>query len=326
MSVVNSQPLVSIIIPTYNRAQLIGKTLDSVLAQTYENWECIVVDDGSTVDTEKLLNSYIDKDSRFQYYKRPDTYLIGGNGARNYGLSISKGEYINWFDDDDLMESNKLEVQLSLLHQTTFDYNICQTMLYDIINNKELGLRASHIVSNQIFQDYIGFKIFWLTQAPLWKRSFLEKYNLKFNEDLKQSQDYDFHMRVLAISENYSFTEKALVKIYCHAGNTSNSLVENEQKLRSNLYVKDEIFKRFGNRIDLETKRLVYNHLLEIYSQVVYTRSLKKAMIVFPFLLNHVSEIKLSFFKRISVFFKLLTGSFLYLTLKKGYSFLKIKI
>ena len=90
--------------------------------------------------------------------------------------------------------------------------------------------------------------------------------------------------------------------------------------------VKDEIFKRFGNRIDLETKRLVYNHLLEIYSQVVYTRSLKKAMIVFPFLLNHVSEIKLSFFKRISVFFKLLTGSFLYLTLKKGYSFLKIKI
>ncbi|WP_405569737.1 glycosyltransferase family 2 protein [Winogradskyella sp. Asnod2-B02-A] len=326
MSVVNSQPLVSIIIPTYNRAQLIGKTLDSVLAQTYKNWECIIVDDGSTDNTENLLNSYIDKDVRFQYYKRPDTYAIGGNGARNYGLSISKGEYINWFDDDDAMEPNKLEVQLSLLHQTNFDYNICQTMLYDIDNDKELGLRASHIVSNQIFQDYIRFKIFWLTQAPLWKRSFLETYNLKFNEDLKQSQDYDFHMRVLAISENYSFTEKPLVKVYCHAGNMSNSLVENEQKLKSNLFVKDEIFKRFGKKIDLETKRSVYNNLLELFSQVVYTRSLKKTMIVFPYLLKHISEIKLPFFKRISVFLKLLFGSFLYLTLKKGYSYLKIKI
>ncbi len=76
------QPLVSIIIPTYNRAHLIGETLDSVLAQTYTNWECIVVDDGSTDATDELMAKYCAKDARIRYYHRPDLHLSGGNGAR----------------------------------------------------------------------------------------------------------------------------------------------------------------------------------------------------------------------------------------------------
>ena len=64
-------PLVSIIILTYNRAHLIGETLDSVLAQTYTHWECIVVDDGSTDATDEVLATYVEKDSRFQYHHRP---------------------------------------------------------------------------------------------------------------------------------------------------------------------------------------------------------------------------------------------------------------
>jgi glycosyltransferase involved in cell wall biosynthesis len=94
----NDSPLVSIIIPTYNRAHLIGETLDSVLAQTYQNWECIVVDDGSSDNTDKVVGKYVQKDSRFKYYHRPDEHLPGGNGARNYGFKMSKGEYVNWFD------------------------------------------------------------------------------------------------------------------------------------------------------------------------------------------------------------------------------------
>src|SRR5690606_29007556 len=93
----------SIIIPTFNRAHLIGETLDSVLAQTYQNWECLVVDDGSTDGTDALMAEYVAKDSRFHYHKRPDTHLPGGNGARNYGFEESKGAYIQWFDDDDVM-------------------------------------------------------------------------------------------------------------------------------------------------------------------------------------------------------------------------------
>ena len=109
--------LVSIVIPTYNRAHLIGETLDSVLEQTYTNWECIVVDDGSADDTETVVMDYVNRDTRFQFHKRPEKYKSGGNGARNYGFDVSKGEYVNWFDSDDLMLPDAIQSKLDAFEE-----------------------------------------------------------------------------------------------------------------------------------------------------------------------------------------------------------------
>ena len=97
------QKTVSIIIPTFNRGCLLEETLQSILKQTYTKWECIIVDDGSTDNTEKIVEKYIKSDSRIQYYKRPETRKKGANSCRNYGFKLAKGEYINWFDSDDEM-------------------------------------------------------------------------------------------------------------------------------------------------------------------------------------------------------------------------------
>ena len=105
--------LVSIIMPTYNRAHLIGQTLDSVLAQTYPNWECIIVDDWSTDTSDEVVGEYVKKDSRFQYYQRPKDRKKGPNSCRNYGLELSKGEFVKWFDSDDIMHPKFLENKLS---------------------------------------------------------------------------------------------------------------------------------------------------------------------------------------------------------------------
>ena len=86
-----SNPLVSIIIPTYNRAHLLEETLNSIVKQTYSNWECLIVDDGSKDDTDNFMESFIKKDKRFQYHKRPKNSPKGGNAARNYGFQLSKG-------------------------------------------------------------------------------------------------------------------------------------------------------------------------------------------------------------------------------------------
>jgi glycosyltransferase involved in cell wall biosynthesis len=96
-------PLISIIIPTYNRAQVISKTLESIIAQTFTDWECIIVDDGSTDNTEEVIDNYIKKDSRFRYFKRPQDRIKGPNSCRNFGFELSKGSWINWFDSDDLL-------------------------------------------------------------------------------------------------------------------------------------------------------------------------------------------------------------------------------
>src|SRR5690554_2207297 len=120
------QPLVSIIIPTFNRAHLIGETLDSVIAQTYQNWECIVVDDGSTDHTAEIMANYLAKDSRFQYHHRPKNRPAGGNAARNFGFGVSKGEYINWLDSDDLFLPDKLSVQMEYMLHHKVEVHVCQ--------------------------------------------------------------------------------------------------------------------------------------------------------------------------------------------------------
>ena len=108
-------PLISIIIPTYNRAHLISETLDSVLEQTYANWECLIVDDGSTDKTKEVVREYVDKDDRFRFYTRPIKKRKGPNSCRNYGFEKSKGTYVNWFDSDDLYLSNALESYVGCL-------------------------------------------------------------------------------------------------------------------------------------------------------------------------------------------------------------------
>lgn len=218
------QPLVSIIIPTYNRAHLIGETLDSVLAQTYTNWECVVVDDGSTDETEALLKIYIDKDSRFQYHKRPDTHLQGGNGARNYGFDISSGEYVNWFDSDDIMHSSKLDIQVSALIEGDFNFCVCQTMVFEETIDNCLRLRHARITSENLFRDFVKTEIRWLTQAPLWKRQFLCSFEELFDETLKAGQDWEFHCRVLSINDEYLAIDTPLVFIRKHENNISNDL------------------------------------------------------------------------------------------------------
>ena len=145
--------LISIIIPTYNRGHLINKTLDSIIAQTYTNWECIVVDDGSYDNTDQVLLKYCKKDNRFQYHLRPKERLRGGNAARNYGFELSRGEYINWFDSDDLMDSFHLEKHLKNLLNKKNDASISLAVkfkhnLSNISNNfSEVKLEGNKILN-----------------------------------------------------------------------------------------------------------------------------------------------------------------------------------
>ena len=106
--------LCSIIIPTFNREYLLQYTLDSILNQTYINWECILVDDGSTDDTLGVIKKYLFIDSRFKFYKRPFYIKKGANSCRNFGFSKISGEFIQWFDSDDIMPLNSIEDRINV--------------------------------------------------------------------------------------------------------------------------------------------------------------------------------------------------------------------
>ena len=127
--------LVSIIIPTYNRAHLIGETLESILAQTYTQWECIIVDDGSTDDTVKVVASYVAKDNRFRLFKRPHTRLKEANACRNIGIENATGDYVFFFDSDDLLTPDHIEVKVRALQNNSVDYVITRTKFFNTEDN-----------------------------------------------------------------------------------------------------------------------------------------------------------------------------------------------
>ncbi len=318
-----NSPLVSIIIPTYNRAHLIGETLDSVLAQTYTNWECIVVDDSSTDETGKLLASYCEKDARFQYHIRPADRPKGANACRNYGFELSKGEYVNWFDSDDLMMEEKLKAQISALHNSKHDYTICQTIMFDTQNNNDLGFRAPNLISENIFEDYILAKIFWLTGAPLWKKQFLKKNKLIFDEELQQAQDYDFHMRVLDVSENYLPIDKPYVLFKYHDENMSNSTTDSIEKVLSNAKVNNNIIKNYHSKLGYQILNNKYKNLLLLYIFTARKKEVLKLKIIFKYLIFNLKSINVSYMDKFKLLVKLSFSYFFYLIFFKGERFLK---
>ncbi|WP_169313459.1 glycosyltransferase family 2 protein [Aequorivita sublithincola] len=210
------KPLVSIIIPTYNRAHLIGETLDSVLAQTYQNWECIVVDDWSTDNTDDVLAGYMAKDARFQYHHRPKGRLQGGNAARNYGFELSKGDYIAFLDSDDLFHKMALSIKIGLISVYKSDVVISQhTILLTELRIDEK--RSPIIIENSTFD--IGFILSRntiITSDPLINRQLLE--TVRFDEHLKRFQDHEFFIRLFRQNLNLCLIQD---KLYFHRPNNN---------------------------------------------------------------------------------------------------------
>lgn len=193
------QPLVSIIIPTYNRAHLIGETLDSVLAQTYINWECIVVDDGSTDGTSELMEAYCAKDLRFQYHHRPKDRLPGGNAARNYGVELSNGRFLIFLDSDDLLSKSCLKSRVQTMKEhKELDFAVFTTRRFRGSISENLGVANIDPVTQTTkayLNAFLMYEFPWTIMSVIWSRSVLGRYS--FNEYLFRLQDVDFHIRVL---------------------------------------------------------------------------------------------------------------------------------
>lgn len=197
--------LVTILLTTYNRAYLISETLESIRAQTYQNWECIIIDDHSTDNTEVyLLDNYISKDHRFSYYKKDLTcYKKGLGGSRNQSLDLAsqrKAEYIQFFDDDDIMHPQKLELQLlPFFKDKTLDMTLCMYRTFDkkLIYNFNLDASddgSCNIISNNLFWDFYYSKINLNSLGPIWKLSSIKGF--KFDEDLVTGEERDFYLRI----------------------------------------------------------------------------------------------------------------------------------
>src|SRR5690606_480254 len=181
--------LISIIIPSYNRANLIGETLDSIIAQSCTQWECLVVDDGSTDATNIVIAEYAQKDKRIKLFKRPDTKPKGANACRNIGLQEAQGDYVVFFDSDDLMSENHLEVKANAIQKFNCDYVITKTQYFNYSNESiERNYQFDKFAITPF--NYVTQKINWLTYDILIKKSLAK--SICFNENLQSGQEYNY--------------------------------------------------------------------------------------------------------------------------------------
>jgi glycosyltransferase involved in cell wall biosynthesis len=213
--------LFSIIVPTYNRAHLLSKTINSILSQTYTNFEIIIVDDGSTDNTEELVQSMLS--DKISYYKKQNGERAA---ARNYGSLQAKGDYINWFDSDDLMLPNHLHESAELvrkLHQYESGKVIKVYNLPKDISG--LLYKGNHIAN-----------------SPVIVRKDIALANL-FNEDrdLSGSEDYELWLRIGSKYKIYA-SDKITVAI-----------IQHDQRSMTTMSDPTQLINRFTKFIDYST-------------------------------------------------------------------------
>ncbi|GER59698.1 hypothetical protein ULMA_18060 [Patiriisocius marinus] len=239
----NNKPIISIIIPTFNRGNVLAETLKSFQEQTYINWECLLVDDGSTDQTVQVIKDFVKKDLRFQLHSRPVNRPKGANACRNYGFEISKGDFVNWFDSDDLATPTFLEQRLELLQKdASLDMAACYaTYFYEDDTPSKKQKKLKNLTDNQI-ENYLLHGFSFYTGIPLWRKSYLLKQAETFDESLQRSQERDFHFRLLFKGLNYKYcNENLLLKRTGNESITTNSaknLIANTSvfKVRQKVY------------------------------------------------------------------------------------------
>ena len=208
-------PLVSVIIPTYNRGWILKETLNSVLAQDFTNFELIVVDDGSTDNTQDILNSYKENIIVLQQNNK------GVSAARNMGITSASGRFIAFLDSDDLWLPKKLSIQVDFFNANT-DALICQTEEIWVRNGIRVNPKKRHKkLSGNIFEPSL-YLCLVSPSAVMIRHSLFEKTGM-FNETLPACEDYDMWLRVSCRDPVYLIDIPLIIKRGGHSDQLSKS-------------------------------------------------------------------------------------------------------
>ena len=221
-------PEVSIIIPTYNRANFLIQSIQSVLNQTFTDFELIVVDDGSIDDTKKIVWKFVKKDKRIKYIYQENS---GGTaGPRNTGIKYSAGNYLAFLDSDDQWLPEKLEEQVSFLKKSKDEklgFIGCGALAIkkeneEIIAKYELPLSYRGNIFNKILK-----KNFILTPSGIILKKEILKTIGNFDENFKMITDWDLWIRI-SKNYNFDFINKPLFKYYVHNANITKTISQKE--------------------------------------------------------------------------------------------------
>jgi glycosyltransferase involved in cell wall biosynthesis len=229
-------PLVSVILPTYNREGYLRRSIDSVIKQTYLNWELIIWDDGSTDDTEEVVKSYNNPKIKYYFEENRGAYY-----ARNKSIIISKGEYLAFLDSDDEWTDEKLVTQVDvLITHPAIDFIFSDFYNINLISNEKsaafekclsaMKLLEVEQVSDNLFIIRGGFleglsvDNFIATDTVVMRRGVLERTGY-FHEGIRSSEDFELWWRMGLAGVSFAYINKVYLTRYKYPGSLSSPSV-----------------------------------------------------------------------------------------------------
>ena len=192
---------VSIIMPSFNKAKYISESINSVINQTYTNWELIIVDDYSNDDSQELINSFASKFDNIKTHFNLENR--GANYCRNIGLERAHGNYIIFLDADDFLAKDCLKNRILKIENTNFDFCVFTMQVFF----KKVGDSISIWKPNSLkpLNDFLFHKLPWQTMQPIWKTDFIRSIG-GFNQAFGRMQDVELHTRAL-LTDNVLFKQ-----------------------------------------------------------------------------------------------------------------------
>lgn len=196
--------LVSVIVPFFNNENTIAETIESVMMQTYSNWELVCVDDGSTDRSAKVVEEYVKRDSRIHLYTR-DREPKSASTCRNIGAYSSHGEYLIFLDGDDLLKETCIENRYLQIKDTNFYFTANRMALFiDLPSDYQLR-NVSNIKQDRIKYMFACGMGLWQVTSTFWHRDYFMSL-CGFNESFNRYQDLELHLRaVIEGNNNFKF-------------------------------------------------------------------------------------------------------------------------
>lgn len=253
-------PKISVIVPCYNQARFLDESLQSVLDQTYENWECIIVNDGSPDNTAEAADKWAQKDSRFRYLYKENGGL---SSARNAGLEIITGDYVQFLDSDDILVNTKFSDSLNLIQEkeAIVVSNFC---LFDDSDKQKLLPPFCKLSQDLLNFESILYQWDFTFTIPIhcgfFPKSLFE--NIRFNENLKAKEDWLFWIQIAQKNINFIFLDAPLALYRKHARSMSRD--------RTHMIVYQMLFYNEAEKVisNSDFKKLLLRHLDTNYNKV----------------------------------------------------------
>jgi len=237
-----NNPKISVVMPNYNRGAFLPEAIESILNQTFRDFEFIIIDDGSVDNSWEIIQKYSEKDTRIRAFKNDKNYHIVY--TRNRGISLSETDLIAFLDSDDVAMPERLEIQLEFM-KNNLDCGVCGSN-FEIINEKSelTGHKKFPENDDDIKKSFFFFNPFGQNTVIIRKRCF-DEVGL-YNDEYRNAEDLDMWMR---IGSKYALhnIQKELVKYRVHR---DNSIFKNQKRMiRSTLKLRKKAVSGYGYKI-----------------------------------------------------------------------------